>query len=81
MSCTGNAQDCQRLREAELQYHKLMTGTSIVEITDQNGDRVKFGAANRANLYNYIQELRLLCPQTAGTVQPRVSRPVGFIFP
>jgi hypothetical protein len=80
MSCTGNLTACKQLKEAEAAYHNLMTGTAIVEITDQNGDRVKFGSANRANLYSYIQDLRLLCPDTVATAQPKVSGPAGFIF-
>lgn len=65
------------LTEARAAYHKLMTGTALVELRDQNGESVRFSAINRAALYAYIQDLeRLLDAPTA--VRP--NRPIGFVF-
>jgi len=66
------------LTEAESAYHKLMTGTAVVEFTDQNGDKVRFSQASRSNLYQYIQTIRAaLYPDCATKIN---SRPAGFLF-
>lgn len=65
------------LNEARTAYHKLMTGTSLVELRDQNGETVRFTSINRQALYSYIQDLeRQLCAPTSS----RPNRPMGFIF-
>lgn len=68
----------EMLAEAEAAYHKLMTGTAVVEFTDQNGDKVRFSSANQQKLYLYIQQMRAaLNPACA----PRCGNgPVGFLF-
>lgn len=58
----------EQLADAEKAYHDLMTGTAVVEVTDQNGERVKYQAANAFRLAAYIQDLRAkLNPVTAAT--------------
>lgn len=79
MSCSKPTQaELQTLlSEARAAYHKLMTGISLVEVTDQNGEKVRFTAARKTDLYAYIQDLeRQLCTPTG----PRSPRPMGFIF-
>lgn len=48
----------ERLADAEAKYHQLMTGTSVVEVTDQNGEKVVFSRASASNLAKYIQQLK-----------------------
>lgn len=65
------------LAEAKTAYHNLMTGQSMVEIRDQNGETVRFSQINRQALYSYIQELERKVCQPSGS---RSSRPMGFFF-
>jgi hypothetical protein len=66
------------LQEAEQAYHKLMTGTSVVEFWDQNGDKVRFHQSNRQALYLYIQDMRAaLFPDCS---RYKGSGPAGFLF-
>lgn len=65
------------LTEARAAYHKLMTGTALVELRDQNGESVRFSSINRAALYAYIQDLERLV-ETPKAVRP--NRPIGFVF-
>lgn len=53
----------QRLAEAETAYHRLMTGTSVQEVVDQNGERVRYTPVNVTRLAVYIAELKR---QTSG---------------
>ncbi|WP_150523860.1 gpW family head-tail joining protein [Roseibium sediminis] len=46
-----------RLREAKDALHALNTGQSVVEVTDQSGDRVRYLAANAHRLQTYINNL------------------------
>jgi hypothetical protein len=79
MACSTQKTACQLLAEAESAYHALMTGQALVEITDQNGDRVKFAQARKSDLYTYIQNLRSQCPDTVNTTIV-VTGPAGFYF-
>lgn len=36
-----------------------MTGTSVVELKDQNGEIVKYGASSRTALASYINDLKI----------------------
>jgi len=47
-----------RLAEAESAYHDLMTGKAVVEVTDQNGEKVVFHRASASKLAQYIQSLK-----------------------
>lgn len=48
----------ERLVEAESAYHDLLTGKSVVELRDSNGELVRYSAANRSALQNYIASLQ-----------------------
>jgi hypothetical protein len=48
----------ERLTEAEKAYHDLMSGRAVVEVRDQNGEAVRYQAANAFRLAAYIQELK-----------------------
>lgn len=48
----------QRLAQAEEAYHNLMTGQQVVEVVDQNGERIRFESTNAFRLAAYIQNLR-----------------------
>lgn len=70
----------QQLDEARAAYHALNTGTMARVVVDQNGERVEFVAANRAGLYNYIQELeRKVCAVSAVPCAPN-NGPARFVF-
>tara|TARA_Y100000034_G_C6838695_1_gene379237 strand:- start:472 stop:678 length:207 start_codon:yes stop_codon:yes gene_type:complete len=47
-----------RLTEAEVEYHALITGTKPRVVVDQNGERVEFTAANAGRLRQYIESLK-----------------------
>lgn len=47
----------QRLDEARSAYHDLQIGKAVAEVTDQNGEKIRYNAANRANLSAYIESL------------------------
>lgn len=47
----------EQLDDARKAYHDLMTGAAVVEVTDQNGERIKYNAANAYRLATYIQTL------------------------
>ena len=67
------------LVEAEAAYHALLTGTAVVEVVDQNGEKVRFTPANRYALQNYIGTMRAeLCQQAGFGVNP--NSPMGFFF-
>lgn len=65
------------LTEARAAYHKLMTGISLVEVRDQNGETVRFSQINSKSLYAYIQELER---QLEAPTKVRPNRPMGFVF-
>lgn len=47
----------EQLADAKAAYHELLVGRSARVFVDQNGERVEYTAANRADLRKYIQEL------------------------
>lgn len=47
-----------RLDEAEQAYHALMTGSSVAELRDHNGELVRYTPANAVRLAAYIQSLK-----------------------
>lgn len=65
----------QRLTEAEAAYHALQTGQAVVQITDQNGESVRYSQANSSRLAIYIRELKA---ELNGT--PRTSGPIRPVF-
>ncbi len=48
----------QLLADAQAQYHLLITGQQAKVFVDQNGERVEYTAANRADLSKYIERLK-----------------------
>ncbi len=50
----------ERLAEAENAYHRLMTGRSVQEVVDQNGERIRYTPTNATRLGVYITELKRL---------------------
>jgi hypothetical protein len=48
----------QRLVEAETAYHALLTGRSVVELRDQNGETIRYTPASRLALLSYINDLK-----------------------
>jgi hypothetical protein len=55
----------ERLVEAEDAYHRLMTGTSAVELRDSNGEMVRYTPANAYRLSAYIESLKGLIAAAA----------------
>lgn len=68
----------QMLDDAKDKLHRLLTGTLVVSITDQNGEKLTFNSANAAQLRTYIQDLEA----QLGVVTPYHlrARPMRFIF-
>lgn len=71
------ATDAEKLAEAKVAYHSLLMGTMARVVVDQNGERVEFTAARRADLYAYIRELEGLV-NPSEVVPP--NGPLGFVF-
>lgn len=46
------------LAEAEAAYHDLITGKSVVSVTDQSGERVEYQRATARQLALYVADLR-----------------------
>jgi hypothetical protein len=63
----------ERLIEAEDAYHQIMTGQSVVEFRDQNGELVRYSAVNANRLAAYIQSLKIQLGQTG-------SAPMGVWY-
>lgn len=69
----------QQLVDAQTAYHKLVTGTAPRVVVDIDGSRVEFAPTNKADLYNYIQQLQ----QALGVATaPALCNygPASFIF-
>lgn len=58
----------ERLVEAEAALHCLLTGSLAAEVTDSNGERVRFGPADHKSLSAYVADLRR---QIAGRTVPK----------
>jgi hypothetical protein len=59
-----------RLTEAEDALHKLSIGGMASVYVDQNGERVEFNRASRANLRAYVMELKAALGQSMGVAGP-----------
>lgn len=68
-----------KIAEAETAYHRLMLGGAVVEVTDQNGEKVRYAQANRSGLYSYIQTLKALLPSD-DAARPTSGPPLRFSF-
>ena len=60
-------------------YHRLMTGTAVVEVQDQNGEKVRYSVANKANLAAYIATLAALLG-VANPIAGLANAPMRFFF-
>jgi hypothetical protein len=67
----------EKLSEAESAYHNLQTGVMPRVVVDQNGQRVEFTAANKADLYRYILDLKAQLPDATLDHYPG---PAQFLF-
>jgi hypothetical protein len=56
----------EMLVDAEASYHALMTGKSVREYVDQNGEKVSYTVANAGLLALYIQGLKNQIATAAG---------------
>jgi len=62
-------------------YFDLAQGGAVREVQDQNGERVVFTSANRANLLAMIARLAPLCPSyTPLATAGMATRPMKFLF-
>lgn len=70
-----------KIAEAEAAYHNLQLGLQARVVVDSNGERVEFTAANRQDLYNYIQRLKGQLPAVDLCVDlPAAYGPMRFLF-
>ena len=63
------------LTEAKAAYHRLLMGTSAVEIRDSNGESIRYTSANASRLKAYIAELEGELAGTSAAAR-RPLRPV-----
>lgn len=57
------------LTEAEQALHDITTGNKVVEIQDQNFERVAYSRANIGELRKYVAQLRQTIAQQCGVGQ------------
>lgn len=72
------ATNAEKLVEAEAAYHELMLGRAPSVVVDQNGERVEYTRARKADLLAYIADLRDLIAQEGGATIKR--GPLRMIF-
>lgn len=61
----------ERLIEAEVALHALLTGQAVAEVRDSNGETVRYTIANASRLRAYIEELRRqIAPTLGGPLRP-----------
>lgn len=58
------------LAAAEKAYHALMTGQSVAEFRDQNGELVRYTPANAQRLQGYILSLKMALGLPTGITPP-----------
>jgi hypothetical protein len=58
------------LADAEKAYHALMTGQSVAEFRDQNGELVRYSPANAQRLQGYILSLKMQLGLPTGITPP-----------
>lgn len=59
----------ERLAEAREALHRLLTGSSVEELQDQNGERVRYSRPSIPRLRSYIAELEGEMGQTGGPLR------------
>ncbi len=60
----------QQLAEAELAYHRLMTGRSVQEVVDQNGERIRYTPTSAVRLGVYISDLKTRIAGNTDSIGP-----------
>lgn len=60
----------EALAEAQKALHDLLTGVSAAEITDQNGEKIRYRAIDISKLKIYIAELQAQIADTTVNVGP-----------
>lgn len=60
------------LNEAEAAYHRLMTGASMVELRDSNGESIRYSAISANKLQGYILSLKMQLGMPTGLGPMRV---------
>lgn len=60
----------ERLDEATQALHDLNTGQSVAEVTDQNGEKIRYRSVDYAKLTAYIKKLEAELAGTAQDVGP-----------
>ena len=53
--------DSAALTAAKKAYSDLISGKSVAEFQDQNGERLRYGRADMQRLSSYIQQLEREC--------------------
>ena len=63
--------DQERLTEAQQALHDLLSGQAVAQVTDQNGESVRYVRANVQSLLTYIEDLqrRVSTTTTTGPLQ------------
>jgi hypothetical protein len=72
------ATNAEKLVEAEAAYHSLMLGGAVVEVTDQNGEKVRYDRARKGDLLAYIADLRNLITLEGGGIVS--TGPLRMVF-
>lgn len=70
MTTEERAELTARLKDARNAYHSLMTGGTIVDLTDQNGERMSFNRVNTGQLLAYIRQLEARLGIASGYLGP-----------
>jgi hypothetical protein len=60
----------EKLADAKHQLHLLVTGQQARVFVDQNGERVEYTSANRADLRKYIESLKAEIAGATGVTGP-----------
>lgn len=63
----------QRLDEAKMALHAILTGRGVQSVRDSNGEQVSYSRANVGALRAYIAELEA---EIAGTENPYMRGPI-----
>ena len=64
------------LKEAEAAYHALMSGQTVAEVRDHNGELIRYFAPQAMRLKNYILELK----SELGLIRPGAVAPARGWF-
>lgn len=68
-----------RIVKLEAKYDDILSGNSVEEFVDQNGEKVRYSKANISGLLKHINDLRAMID--CGFARAYRPRPMGFVFP